>query len=136
MNGFLIDFIKEQIEKHEPLRQELIIPCSAQAEFEKSFSHMADIIYVASCRITECCYIISMEHTGLIDSYRKHPANSVHAVSLAVRRFYQKHGLSVHAAEIYVLPTAYGFEIRIALNTYGRKKIQMLNLEQTMAFKR
>lgn len=133
---FLKAYLKELLEKHEPLRNELLVPASAQEEFEGAFSHIAHTVYVTECSVGDCCYIISMEHVSLFDQYRGRPMEIIRAVNLAVRRFYHRHGLKVSAADINVFPAPYGFVIRIGLNGYGRKKIRALNREQYTILKK
>ncbi len=129
-DNFVKNFLKEQVEKHEPLHTERIVPATAQEAFEGAFSHIAHAVCVIECHVDNCCYIISMEHAGYLDYYKNCPSNIIRAVNLTVRRFYQRHGLTVRVSEIHVFPSAYGFVIRIGLNTYGRKKIRELNREQ------
>ncbi len=124
------NWLKELAEKNEPLRTELIVPASAQDEFEGRFTYVCHCPCVTACSVEHCCYMISVEHAGLLDHYRNRPASIIQAVNLAVRRFYQRHGLTVSAADIYVFPAAYGFVIWIALNGYGRKRILTCNREQ------
>lgn len=124
------NYLKELAEKNEPLRTELIVPASAQEEFEGHFTYTCHCPCVTACSVEHCCYMISVEHAGLLDHYRNRPASVIQAVNLAVRRFYQRHGLTVSAADIYVFPAAYGFVIWIALNGYGRKRILTCNREQ------
>lgn len=131
-----LNYLKELAEKHEPLRTELIVPITAQEEFEGSFSHIAHAVCVTECRVLDCCYIIITEHAGYLDNYRNRPSNVIRAVNPAVRRFYQRHGFTVRMGEIHVFPAAYGFVIRIGLNSYGRRKIRALNQEQYRNLKR
>lgn len=130
------EMLKNFILSKEPINTSRIIPAVLQEDFEESLNSVLEQPTVLECRIEKGIYMISMEHSGIRSGVGTNPLHIIQRISLAVRRFYQKHGVIVHQDEVYIMYSSIGLVIQIALNNYGLQQIRRLNYEQIKALRR
>ena len=121
---------KAELEKREPYVPGRIVPASLQGEFELSLSPIFRQATVTSASVKDGIYYIQVANSGIRADHSSLPVNIIRSVTLAVYRFYRKHGVMVYQHEIYVMTGAYCLIIHIALNNYGLKQISWLNKKQ------
>lgn len=121
---------KNFIESKEPIDATRIIPAILQEEFEESISLVLEQTMVIACRIEKGVYYISAEHAGVRPGMGATPLKVIPRISLALRRFYQSHGVAVAKNEVHINYSCNGLVIEIALNNYGFEQIRRLNYEQ------
>lgn len=127
---------RDFLESKEPIDATRIIPAVLQEEFEESISLVLEQTMVIACRIEKGVYYISAEHSGVRPGMGATPLTVIPRISLALRRFYQKHGIAVTKQEVHIMYSANGLVVEIALNNYGLKEIRRLNMEQARALHR
>lgn len=128
--------LKDFILSQEPIDTTRIVPASLQEDFEESLSSVLEQPTVIVCRIEKGIYFINVEHAGLRPGTGKNLLDIAEKISLAIRRFYLKHGVVIHREEIHIRLARNWLVIMIALNNYGWKRISLLNAEQRKALRR
>lgn len=135
MKNRVILALNEWLESKEPINSSIPVPDVLEDDFEKSFDTILQQTTVMKCSIEKGIYFIDMDHSGVRQGVGTSPLEVIPKISLALRRFYKRHGVIVNKKQIHIMYSGNGCSIQIALNNYGLKKIKHLNIEQARSLR-